>query len=70
MIYLTSSNIFALINYTGFATWVRIIKNILLFCLAPQFYWAVGHSLSLFEIAEMLAQIVRLICFQSDKETL
>ena len=28
MIYLTSSDIYALINYTGFATWVRIIENI------------------------------------------
>jgi hypothetical protein len=27
LIYLTSSDIFALINYTGFATWVSVCNN-------------------------------------------
>ncbi|XP_059083555.1 Y+L amino acid transporter 2-like isoform X4 [Tigriopus californicus] len=36
LIYLTSSNIFALINYTGFATWVSI--GLAVFCL-PYLRW-------------------------------
>lgn len=36
MIYLTSSNIFALINYTGFATWVSI--GLAVFCI-PWLRW-------------------------------
>merc|ERR1719414_2318177 len=36
LVYLTSSNIFALINYTGFATWVSI--GLAVFCL-PWLRW-------------------------------
>merc|ERR1712215_380664 len=36
LVYLTSSNIFALINYTGFATWVSI--GLAVFCI-PWLRW-------------------------------
>ena len=35
MIYLTSSDIYALINYTGFATWVNILLRFINFCKQP-----------------------------------
>ena len=56
MIYLTSSDIYALINYTGFATWVRNIETS---CLAPpSVVLGTVWQRCLFEITGMLGQIL------------
>ena len=53
MIYLTSSDIYALINYTGFATWVNILLRFITFCKQPtenggsSFYSVNSFSVSL-----------------------
>ena len=66
MIYLTSSNIFTLIEFTGFATWVRIIKiiknNLLLISLSGASVTWIEHSLTP-QFVVMLRQIIWLICF-------